>query len=343
MTSDYIVQDSSLFKDDESYKVKDFKDNSIRVGIVRSSIEVDEIGTKYLVEVYVDGNQVPCSCVPLSRFNSPYNFEEIRLKPWLRGSAASGRLDPGTASVYNLRDGETVVVAFLDGTAREGVILGSIKHPVRDTVTEEETLAYHSVYNGVETTIDTEGAYKVTFQGSPLNDAEEVAPGTQEPTEVEYDEDIAGSFYSFDTTGSFTIDCGNDEGPNSIKILKDPGGGSLIIESGANIINIAGSSSEGELSVTTGILSIETSEISMVAEKTFKVEATQDVSIKGLTVALGNDTIELVDGLLQIIDAIGQITVTSPVGTCTPIMASPQWGSGVVPLITQLNTLKGSL
>ena len=97
------------------------------------------------------------------------------------------------------------------------------------------------------------------------------------------------------------------------------------------------------MSVTTGALAIEAKEIAFKAQSTFKMEATESISIKALNVAIGNDTIELIDGLLQIIDAIGQITVTSPVGTCTPIMASPQWASGLVPLITKFNTLKGSL
>ena len=307
------------------------------------SIEIEEVGTKYLVECYVGGNQVPVSCVPLTRFNSPYNFEEIRLKPWLRGSAASGFLTPGTASTHNLRDGETVVVAFLDGSAREGVILGSIKHPARATVTEEETLAYHCVYNGLETTIDAEGAYKVTFHGAPTNDAAPIPPGTAEPLDVLYNPVIDGSFYGFDNTGSFAIDCSNEIGPNKITITRDAAGGTMLIESGANIISIGGNIAQGELSVTTGKLALETFEVSIKAQTAFKVEAAVNVSIKGLQVAIGNDTIELVDGILQIIDALGQITVTSPVGTCTPLMASPQWASGIVPLVVKLNTLKGSL
>lgn len=337
---DYIVADSSLYKND-AYNVVDYNDTSIRVGIVRKSIEVEGTGTKYLVECYIGGNQVPVSCVPINRFNSPYNFEEIRLKPWLRGSAASGFLDPGAASTYSLRDGETVVIAFIDGSAREGVILGSIKHPVRATTTEEQTLAYHSVYNGLETTIDVEGAYKVTFQGAPLNDSEPIPPGTKELPEAEYDEEISGSYYGFDNAGNFSIDCSNDDGVNSIAINKTDG--TITIESGKNTIKIVGGSSDGELIITTGALKVEAKEISFNAQSTFKVEAAESISIKALNVAIGNDTIELVDGILQIIDALGQITVTSPVGTCTPIMASPQWASGIIPLITKLNTLKGSL
>lgn len=338
---DYIVTDSTLYKNGEAYDAIDNRDTAIRVGIVRKSIEVEKVGTKYLVECFVGGNQVPVSCVPLTRFNSPYNFEEIRLKPWLRGSATSGFLDPGTASTYSLRDGETVMVAFIDGSAREGVILGSIKHPTRDTVTDEQTLAYHSVYNGLETTIDTEGAYKVTFKGAPLNDQKQVQPGTQEPSAVEYNDEIAGSFYSFDNAGNFSIDCSNNDGANSVVINKTEG--MITIESGKSTINIVGGSSDGELSITTGTINTEAKEVNYKAQSTFKVEAAESISIKALNVAIGNDTIELVDGILQMIDALGKVVVTSPVGTCTPLMASPQWASGVIPLITKLNTLKGSL
>jgi len=340
---DYIVVDSSLYKDGESHGALDYSDTAIRVGIVRQSIEVDGVGTKYLVEVFMGGNQVPVSCVPVTRFNSPYNFEEVRLKPWLRGPAASGFLDPGAASTYNLRDGETVIVAFIDGDAREGIILGSIKHPSRETTTEENTLAYHSSYNGLETKIDVEGAYTVTFQGSPLNDSIPIPPGTKEIPPADYNPVIAGSFFGFDNAGSFIIDCTNDIGANKVTITKDPAGGTMKIESGQNIIDIAGNAAQGELTVTTGKLAFDTFETSFKAQTTFKVEATTGVSIKGLQVAIGNDTIELIDGLLQILDGIGQITVTSPVGLCTPIMASPQWASSIIPLIVKFNTLKGSL
>jgi hypothetical protein len=339
----YIVPDSTLYKTKESYGAYDQSDTAIRVGIVRKAVEHEDVGTKYTVEVFMGGNQIPVSCVPMSRFNSPYNFEEIRLKPWLRGPAASGFMDPGTASTYNFRDGEHVVVAFLDGKAREGVILGTIKHPSRPPATPEATLCYHSVYNGLETKIDPEGAYTVTFQGAPLNDKAPLIPGITEVTAVQYSPDVAGSFYGFDATGSFSIDCSNEVGTNMIKITRDLQGGTMLIESGQNVISIGGNPAQGELSITTGKLALETFEVSIKAQTAFKVEATTAVSIKGLQVAIGNDTIELVDGLLQIIDGLGQITVTSPVGTCTPIMASPQWASGIIPLIVKLNTLKGSL
>jgi len=339
----YIVTDSTLYKTDESYGAKDYMDNAIRTGIVRKAVEHEDVGTKYIVEVFMGGNQVPVSCVPMTRFNSPYNFEEIRLKPWLRGPVASGFMDPGSASEYNFRDGTHVIIAFLDGKSREGVILGTIKHPSREVATETETLAYHSVYNGLETKIDPAGAYTVTFQGAPTNDAVSVPPGVSEVATVQYNPVIAGSFYGFDETGSFTIDCSDEVNTNMIKITKDAAGGTMMITSGQNTISIGGSPAQGELSITTGALALETFETKITAQTEFSVEATTAVKIKGLQVAIGNDTIELVDAILQIIDGIGQVTVTSPVGTCTPIMASPQWASGIVPLVVKLNTLKGSL
>jgi len=339
---DYIVPDSTLYKDEESYTLYDSKDNGIYVGIVRKSIEVEDVGTKYLVEYFSNGSQVPISCVPMTRFNSPYNFEEIRYKPWLRGPATSELLPKGAVSTYDMRDGDVVIVASINGDGREGVILGTIKHPSRETMTEEETLAYYSVYNGLETKIDPEGAYTVTFQGAPLNDAAPIPPGLREVEEVKYNTVIAGSFFGFDNTGSFTADVSNELGTNMIKLTRDPAGGSIMIESGKNIISIAGTPALGELSVTTDAYKVEVLESEMKATTTMKFEALQ-MSIKGTQVAIGNDTIELVDGLLQILDGIGQVVVTSPVGTCTPIMASPQWASNITPLITKLNTLKGSL
>jgi hypothetical protein len=343
MINDYIVRDSTLFKNGDEYDAYDKSDGAIRIGIVRSFEENEIEGTKYLVEVWMAGQQVPVSCVAATRFNSPYNFEEIRLKHWLRGPAAPGFLPEGTAGKYSFRDGTVVVVGFLDGSSREGVILGCIKHPNRAVATETETFAYHSVYNGLETTIDPEGAYTVTFQGAPLNDAVPVPPGTAEPSEVQYDPTKAGSMYGFDATGSFFIDCSNEIGDNKIEITRDPGGGTMTITSGQNVISIAGNPAQGELTVTTGNLTLETFATKITAQTEFALEATTAVKIKGLQVAIGNDTVELLDALLQILDGIGQVTVTSPVGTCTPLMASPQWPSSVLPLIIQLQTLKGSL
>jgi hypothetical protein len=340
--SDYIVQDSSLFKYDDAYGISDNKFTGIYIGIVRKSELLSDGNTIYTVEYYLGGKQVPISCFAMTRFNSPYNFEEIRLKPWLRGPISSGLLPAGTASTYNMRDGEVVIVAPLDGNGREGVILGTVRHPSRKQVTEEGTLAYHSVYNGLETKIDPEGAYTVTFQGAPLNDATPIPPGLSEVAEAQYNPLISGSFFGFDNTGSFAIDVSNELGANMIKLTRDPAGGTILIESGKNIISIGGNPALGELSVTTDTYKVEVLESEMKATTAMKFEALQ-MSIKGTQVAIGNDTIELIDGLLQILDGIGQVVVTSPVGTCTPIMASPQWASTITPLIVKLNTLKGSL
>lgn len=342
MIYDYIVKDSTLTGSNSTKEYYTPSSGHIYVGIVREETEdAEQIGTRYVVEIFTDGQQVPISCVPATRFNSPYNFEEFRLKPWRRGSTPDSSLDPKTAGPYMYRDGDTVVVGILNGNMREGIILGGIKHPTRETKTESGSLSYYSVYNGLETKIDDKGAYTVTFQGAPKNDAENKKPGKEVSPEPEYDDEISGSRFGFDETGSFVIDAGSEEDSNFIKLTRDSSGDSITITSGNSTINLAGSS-DGEIAVTTGKIAVEAKDLEIKADKSIKAE-TLELSLKGTQVAIGNDTIELIDGLIQILDGIGQVTVTSPVGLCTPVMASPQWASTIVPLIVKLNTLKGSL
>ena len=121
---DYSVRDSSIIPDPYSTSTYTSKDDSIRVGIVREERILQDKSTRYVVEVFMDGRQVPVSCVLMNRFGGIYNFEEYRVRPW--GKIKSDLLPPGTADKYTYRSGDTVVVGFLNGNAREGVILGGL-------------------------------------------------------------------------------------------------------------------------------------------------------------------------------------------------------------------------
>jgi hypothetical protein len=261
-----------MFSDGENYAARNYSDASVRVGIVRTESPDEENGTFYEVDVWLGGVQVPVSCTVISRFSNFYNYEEIRLRPWLRAPNVDGFLPPGSAGKYHFRDGEVVLIAFLDGDSREGVILGSIKHPVRAAATEPDTLAYYSTYNGLETQIDVDGAYTVTFQGTPLNRDLPVPPGQSEPVEPQYDPTIAGSFFGFDATGSFIIDCKDPVGDNKIEITRAAGGGTMTITSGANVISLAGNPAQGEMTVTTGNLTLETFATNITAQTEFAVD-----------------------------------------------------------------------
>jgi len=343
---DYNIKDSSLHQNISAYAEYDRKDTAIRVGIVREERELSDGSTRYIVEVFVGGNQVGVSCSLMTRFNGTYNFEEYRLKPWLKSSTGGQQL-ASTASTYDLRDGDTVVVAFLDGKAREGIILGGIKHPSRDSQTTLGELSYISTYNGIETKVDAEGAYTVTFNGAPLNDSTPTVPGTVSDTApAQYNPAIAGSFWKIDSTGGIEIsDAQTVAGAlNSIKITKDPASPTTVITSGRNVITLAGNPAVGEFNITTDTFTHDALSTTFKTTKDFNIDTLQ-MKLKGSKVAIGNDTVELIDAIITIIETIGKVVITSPVGTCTPLISdsSSGWASKIIPLLIKLKALKGSL
>lgn len=333
---DYIVKDSSLRQNPKAFAEYDRGDYAVRVGIVRQELEENDGTTKYLVEVFSGGKQIPVACTIMSRFGSVYNYEEWRPRGWARNTVG-GLLSPTTASSYDLRDGDTVMVAFIDGQSREGVILGSVRHPARTEKVEKGTLAYVSNFNGVQTTIDADGAYSVQFNGTPLQDLAPIQPGIP-ITEPQYNPLVAGSHFGFSSDGSYTV----SDGSQFLKIEKNPVSGSITLCSGKNKVVLGGNPVLGETSITTDTFAVSALSTSIKSTKDIKAEALQ-VSIKGTQMAIGNDVFELFDGLSQLIDALGTLVVTSPVGQCTPLMAAPTWAAQVIPLKLKILTLKGSL
>lgn len=335
---DYSVRDSSILQDFDSVSAIRSKDTSIRLGIVREERIMNDDSTRYVVEVFVNGRQVPVSCVTLSRFGGAHNFEEYKLRPWLK--VKSGTLPPGTADKYALRSGDTVVVAFLDGNAREGVILGGVKHGSRAETTTPGKIQYHSRFNGIETQISSDGSYKVLFNGLPVNDALLNVPlGTQVPPPV-FNPLIAGSYYGFDSSGNFVV---SDGGDSYMKIYKSSTTRALIAVSGGNKLELGGNLIKSTTSLKTDEIKLEASlNASLKANANINIQGLQ-TSIKTLQVAIGNDQFELIDGLIKLIDAIGTLVIMSPYGTCFPVATAPTWASKVIPIRIGLQLIKGSV
>ena len=64
--------------------------------------------------------------------------------------------------------------------------------------------------------------------------------------------------------------------------------------------------------------------------------------LKSPKIAIGTDGTELLDQLVQLIDAIGTQTIITPVGPASPVSASPQWAQ-VTAIQQKINGIKGSL
>ena len=342
MPYDYTVYDSSLYVHD-AYSLERSDDNRICVGIVREKRVLDNGQTRYIVEVLRDGRQIPMSCVLLQRFGGVHNYEEFDVRPWVKSFPAN-LLPKVSAGKYGKRAGDVVVVAPLNGDFREGIILGGIHHPARtaDGETLEETKQqYVSVFNGLATEIRDDGSYKVTFKGRAVNDALlDLPPFGQTPPKPIYNPLVSGSFFGFDKDGSFMI---SDDRMQLIKMEKSLATGNLILKSGQAKIELSGT-------LATGKINMKANEINMEGQLTTSIKSTVShsveslqVSIKGQQMAIGNDRFELFQGLSDLIDALGTLVVTSPVGTCTPLMAAPTWASKVLPIQILIKTMTTSL
>lgn len=334
---DYCVRDSSILPDYRSLAVLDSKDSCVRIGIVRQENKLVGDIDGYLVEVQLDGRQIPVICQQLVKFGGPHNFEEFKYRPWSRKVPSTAN-SPLSASTYDLRSGDVVLVAFINGKSREGVILGALQHPSRKVILKSDQIEYASRYNGLETQIRKDGSYRVVFNGLPLNDTLLDAPPGVPLIEAKFNPLTSGSFFGFDSDGSYIA----SDGSQYLKMKKSIASGSIVLVSGKNRIDLGGNKALGTMGLKTDSLVTDSKKTSIKSALSYKVE-TLSASIKATKMAIGSSQFELFDGLSQLIDAIGSIVITSPTGTCAPIQTSPQWVSKIIPLQIKIKSMIGSL
>jgi len=329
--------DSSIFQHTYGLGAHHNKDNAIKVGMVREEKLDDNYGIVYVVDVYDGGRQVPVDCIKSTQFGGVHNYEEFNYRPWVQETSGEEE-NPYANAGYEMRSGDVVIVAFINGNGREGVILGALPHPARNNYGKENKIeikkpAYYSCFNGLDKTIYQDGQYKIAFNGLPTNDAKlNKSPDGSLPPKPEFNEEISGSYYGFDKTGSFISSTASDI---FLKLDKTK---HFIAQVKSTV-----------LEVTEAAHNIKADSIVRSANKytvkTKQLEAHESlkISLKATQIAIGNDQFELFDGLIQLIDAFGTLIVTSPVGTCTPLQASPSWAAQVLPLKLKMQTLKTSL
>lgn len=329
---DLIVKDSSIVRNPSGHV--DNGNGQIRVGIIREeNFDSNSKTFFYLVETISRGRVVMMHCRQMSKFGGPYNFEEWNPLP---NEIISKTPIP---SNYKTRAGDVVIVAPIDGQHLDGVILGSLRHPSREPRIKPDEIAYISEFNGLETTIDNDGAFKIKFQGVPttLSAISKAPPGIPIVPPI-YNPISSGTFLTIDKDGSFELSDANAVLPQSFKI--DKPGGTFTITSGNVKVKIDKVSQK---------LSIENIDTQIKSTKSIKMEtldaelkATKSIKISAAQVAIGGNGIELIDTLIQMVDALGSLVVNSPQGPCTPLQVAPTW-SQVVALKTKLSTIKGSL
>lgn len=328
------IKDSSVWFDPDTMTVSNKKDPFVRIGVVlKGALDEDTQEPKYLVEVRDRSDKITMWCRVAFRLGGTYNYEDYTL----RGYTTSPLND--LADKFAAKAGDFVIVVALAGETREGVILGGLKHPSRKSkLNPEEGPAYIKEFNGIEEKITSEGEYTLTFLGKPVNEALLSAPSAAPILSPIYNPAITGSYIKFDSSGGFEI---NDKAvvfPQSIKI--DKRGGMMALTSGQ--VSLKMEKASGNMSIAANKLAIDAKLGIEANALQFSVESKTTVKIKGLQIAIGSDSVELFDQLIQLIDNLGKVQVVSPVGQCTPIMATPQWPQ-ILAIKLKLTAVKGSL
>ena len=314
---DNIVRDSSIWRHDAFYSATVRKNAYIHLGIVKEvHREKTTTELRFLVEIRFNGDPIEVNARMMTKFGGIYNYEDIVPHGYKIQDL------PDLTNDFAAKAGDTVVVGFLNGESRDAIILGGMFHPGRKSIIPvDDGPQYKSEFNGIETQINKDGEWTLTFKGVPLNaPLLNIKPGPKllPPT---YDKIIGSTYMKLDKMGGWQINDNSAALPQSIVI--DKTSGSLTLTSG--LAKIAMDKMSNAIDVKTQDLSITA--IKSISQKTvqFSVEAVASAKIKSLKVAIGMDGIELLAELAKLVDALGKVQTISPVGPCTPLAATPQW------------------
>jgi phage baseplate assembly protein gpV len=328
------VYDSSLWTSSHDMASLYATDSSIKIGTVRSEY-INLYGqTQYVVETFVSGNIIPIPCVVMSRFGGVQNYEEYRLRSYKAASTD----DRSTNTAYmpsQLKAGDQVIVACLQGSVREGVILGGILHPARKETTKLGELAYISEFNGIEQTISKDGAYRVTFKAPITTSLDNAIPGQPIPPQI-LNTIISGTYYELSKDGSWII---SDNKSQLIKI--DKTATAIQVTSGKATLQLDGAGSKLSISAPKEI-NLKTDSLMALAALDFKLNASKSLSMKSPKIAIGNSNFELMDGLVKLIDLLGQTQTVSPTGLNTTLNTTPVWPK-IEKIKLAIQATKGSL
>lgn len=329
-----IVKDSSIWQNSRVYDAVSKKDPYLRIGIVKKVFREERTSDlRYLVEIQDRNDSIEVTARLLRKFGGVFNYEDVVE----HGYKIDDKPDPVRA--FEAKAGDAVLVAFLNGEAREAIILGGLTHPARkSTIDITKGPQYVSEFNGIETIINENGEYKLTFKAVPTNIKkldEKPSKALPKPT---YDTKIGGSFFQFDKTGSIEI---NDKDQGGIQNLRiDKPKGTITINSGKIKLTMTKKSEKVELKCK--LLDIVSDDKINGKTKEFKLEASTSVKVNSPKVAIGKEGIELLDQIFQMVEALAKVIPISPVGPCSAIGASLQW-AGVVSVQSKIKEITGSL
>ena len=329
-----IVKDSSIWFDSGSRSVVNAFDGLIRVGIIKQAFNDGNTGElRYLVEVQSHSDKIELNCILMRRFGGVFNYEDYIY----HGYKINDKPDPVNA--FDAKAGDAVLVGQLNGQGREGVILGGLTHAARTTsIKTSDGPQYDAEFNGIHTSINSDGEWTLTFKGQPTNlSALDNTPSNRLPMPT-YDPAVGSSFMKFDKTGGWIINDNANSDPQLIHI--DKAAGTITVNSGK--ISLVMTKSSEAVSLTSKSLTINSKDTITETTTNYSMTATETAKINSPQVAIGNNGVELLDQLVQLIDALGLVTVISPVGPCTPLNAVEDWPV-VEQIKAKINQIKGTL
>lgn len=329
-----IIKDSSVWHSSRNYSAVNKTDSSIRMGVVKE-VFIDEPtnDVRYIVEIIDKNNIIPVSCRLVRNFGGVFNYEEFQLRGY--------NIDQNNTDVIlNItKPGDMVLVAYLGGSGRFGVIIGGLPHPARKPkLDSKKGPQYISEFNGIEKSINEYGEYRLTYKGIPKNiDKLNLADNNQLP-EPEYDTEIGTSYLLMDKTGSLEL---NDNSKKNTQLIKiDKKNGTIDIVSGKISLTFVKEKEAVTLVCKTSDIKAETY-ISLKTKDTVS-ESTNSIKIKSPKIAIGSGSTELLDQLSKLIEALGNIQPISPSGPCTPLISTPQWAN-VESIKSNIKGITGSL
>jgi hypothetical protein len=317
--SNDTVKDSSIWFDPSTLRTGRGKDPFLRMGVVKfATADKTRNDIRYLVEIQDRNDKININCRMMRRFGGVYNYEDVIY----RGYSTNDIPDP--IQNWEAKAGDIVIVAFLNGEGREGVILGGITHAAR-SIQLDPSLGpqYQSEFNGIKTSINADGEWTLTFRGQPTNLSTLKNVPREKIAEPMYDTVVGTTYMKLDKTGSWIINDNANSDPQLIHINKTAG--TITVNS-------------GQISL---VLSKTPQSVDLIC-KTFAMTASTSVKINSPKVAIGTEGIELLNELTQLIDALGKVIPISPVGPCTALSKTPQWPQ-VEQIKSKINQIKGTL
>lgn len=329
-----IVKDSTIWRNSDNFSAATFKDPYIRLAIVKKVYrDIVTTDLRYLVEIRDKNDGIELNCRLMRKFGGVYNYEDSVF----HGYKFDDKPDP--VQDFEAKAGDTVLVAFLNGEAREGVILGSMMHPARvSDIDITKGPQYKAEFNGVETKINENGEYTVTFKAVPTNVAKlDNKPAARLPAPI-YDTKVGGSFFMFDKTGSFEVNDKDQNGIQNLRINKPDG----TIEINSGNIKFTMTKKTEKVDLKCKILNVVSDDKMTNQTKEFSLSASTSVKVNSPKIAIGKEGIELLDQLFQLIENLGKVTPISPVGPCTALTTTPQWAE-VKNIQSKIKEITGSL